>query len=55
MKIVIRRYNVVQDAINDKEIETVWQSGKLNLADFFTKALPVKQHKQMARFFVSAA
>ena len=39
------RYHWIRDQVKLDVFKVTWKAGKLNLADFFTKAHPVKHHK----------
>jgi hypothetical protein len=41
------RYHWIRDQVKLKVFKVVWKAGKLNLADFFTKAHPVKHHHEI--------
>ena len=45
----------IRDRVRRKQFNLVWREGKLNLADFFTKPLPVKVHQQLMPFFVDCS
>ncbi len=38
------RYHWIRDKVKLRVFKVTWTAGKLNLADFFTKAHPVKHH-----------
>ena len=41
------RYHWIRDQVKLKTFKITWKAGKLNLADFFTKAHPVKHHLEI--------
>ena len=41
------RYHWIRDQVKLKVFKVTWKAGKLNLADFFTKAHPVKHHMEI--------
>ena len=43
-KTIDMRYHWIRDQVEMKVFKITWKAGKLNLADFFTKAHPVKHH-----------
>ncbi len=43
-KTIDMRYHWIRDQVQLKVFKITWKAGKLNLADFFTKAHPVKHH-----------
>jgi hypothetical protein len=51
-KTIAMRYHWVRDRVEMGHFQLNWQPGKLNLADFFTKAHPIHHHVTMSRFFV---
>jgi hypothetical protein len=55
LKAIARDFHAVQENITENRFKAIWKPGKLNIADFFTKAIPVHQHKAMSRFLISAA
>jgi hypothetical protein len=52
-KAIARRYHWIQDRIAMGHFDLQWRAGKLNLADFLTKAHPVAHFVKMVPFFVS--
>ncbi len=44
-------FHWLRDRIDQGQFRVVFVPGKNNLADFFTKALPVARHKVLAPFF----
>ena len=43
-KTIDMRYHWIRDQVKNKTFKVTWKAGKLNLADFFTKAHPVHHH-----------
>ncbi len=41
------RYHWIRDQVKLGVFKVTWKAGKLNLADFFTKAHPVKHHLEI--------
>jgi hypothetical protein len=52
-KAIDMRYHWIRDQVKQSKFKITWKSGKANLADFFTKAHPVKHHKAMRKLYVS--
>ena len=48
-KTIDMRYHWIRDQVKQKVFKVTWKAGKLNLADFFTKAHPVKHHYQTSK------
>ena len=46
------RYHWIQDRVAQGHFQVVWRRGDQNLADFFTKALPVHTHQTLMRLLV---
>ena len=46
-KTIDMRYHWIRDQVKLGVFKVTWKAGKLNLADFFTKAHPVKHHLQI--------
>jgi hypothetical protein len=46
-KTIDMRYHWIRDQVKQKVFKVTWKAGKLNLADFFTKAHPVKHHREI--------
>ncbi len=46
-KTIDMRYHWIRDQVKLKVFKVTWKAGKLNLADFFTKAHPVKHHHEI--------
>jgi hypothetical protein len=46
-KTIDMRYHWIRDQVKLKVFKVTWKAGKLNLADFFTKAHPVKHHQEI--------
>ena len=51
-KTIDMRYHWIQDQLELGNYTVSWAPGKLNLADFFTKAHPVHHHVSMMRLYV---
>ena len=43
-KTIDMRYHWIRDQVKLRVFRITWKAGKFNLADFFTKAHPVKHH-----------
>jgi hypothetical protein len=48
------RYHWIKDRVQDHEIKVSWVKGVDNFADFFNKALPVKEHQIVKHRYVSS-
>ena len=46
-KSIDMRFHWVRDRIRQGQLKVKWQKGATNLADFFTKALPVHEHQEI--------
>ena len=46
------RYHWIRDRIRQDQFSVVWKAGASNLADFFTKALPVHEHQKRMKQLV---
>ena len=46
------RYYWIRDRIRQRQFKVVWKAGASNLADFFTKALPVHEHQKRMKQLV---
>ena len=46
-KSIDMRYHWIRDRIRQGQLTVKWQKGANNLADFFTKALPVHVHQEL--------
>jgi hypothetical protein len=46
------RYHWIRDRIAQLQFRVIWRKGANNLADFFTKALPVHSHQSLMLFLV---
>jgi hypothetical protein len=46
------RYYYLQEQVNLKNISITWSPGKTNLADYFTKLLPPKEHRERRNLYV---
>jgi hypothetical protein len=51
-KSIDMRFHWVRDRIRQGHFDAVWRPGSHNLADFFTKALPVYQHQALMKLLV---
>lgn len=51
-KAIDMRYHWVRDRIRNNQIHVYWRAGAENLADFFTKALPVHRHQALMPLLV---
>ena len=54
-KSIDMRWHWIRNAVREGIYNVVWRKGAYNLADFFTKVLPVSQHKVLAPFIVTTA
>ena len=52
-KAIDMRYHWIRDRISQGEFNVLWIQGADNIADFFTKALPVHRHQQLKRVLVN--
>jgi hypothetical protein len=52
-KAILMRYHWVRDRVRLNHFNILWRKGELNLADFFTKPLPVHQHQRIAPFLIT--
>jgi hypothetical protein len=48
------RFHWIRDRIRQNEIQVSWIAGKSNVADFFTKPLPVHEHQRYLRLLVTS-
>jgi hypothetical protein len=46
------RFHWIVDRVLQKQFEVIWEAGKSNLADFFTKIHPAAHHRMFRRNFV---
>jgi hypothetical protein len=53
-KAIDMRYHWVRDRIRLGAIHVYWRKGADNLADFFTKALPVHRHQELMSLLVQS-
>jgi hypothetical protein len=51
-KAIDMRYHWIRDRVSQGHFTVTWRPGKTNLADFLTKAHPVKHQLEMRKFFV---
>ena len=54
-KAIDMRYHWLRDRIRDKQFHIYWSKGSTNLADFFTKALPVYRFRELKRLIVAGS
>ena len=52
-KAIDMRFHWIRDRIAQNQFQVLWRKGANNLADFFTKALPVHTHQQLMPFLVN--
>jgi hypothetical protein len=52
-KTIAMRYHWTRDQIAQGYIKVYWRKGADNIADFFTKALPVHKHQEIKNLLVS--
>lgn len=50
-KHIDRRYHWVKNEVKDGRFKVIWKEGVGNIADFFTKYLPHKEHEKYANIF----
>ncbi len=48
-------YHLIRDKVKLRVFKVTWKAGKLNLADFFIKAHPVKHHSAIRWKYVLMA
>ena len=53
-KSIDMKYHWIRDRVGQKQFNVIWRPGSLNLADFFTKALPVHVHASLMPLLVSS-
>jgi hypothetical protein len=51
-KTIDMRYHWLRDQVKLHRFKIIWKEGKMNLADYFTKAHPVKHHLAMRKKYV---
>jgi hypothetical protein len=51
-KTIDMRYHWVRDQVAQRKLKVFWRKGAENIADFFTKALPVHQHQTIKHVLV---
>ena len=51
-KSIDMRFHWIRDRIRQGHFTVSWVAGAANLADFFTKALPVKRHQELMKLLV---
>ena len=52
-KSIDMRFHWIRDRISQNQFIVTWRQGALNLADFFTKTLPVNVHKSLMHLLVT--
>ena len=52
-KTIDMRYHWIRDQVKQQKFKVTWKPGKLNLADFFTKAHPVHHHIAMRKIYLA--
>lgn len=52
-KSIDMQFHWIRDRVRQKQFNVTWRQGAHNLADFFTKALPVHLHRTLMPFLVS--
>jgi hypothetical protein len=52
-KSIDMRWHWIRDQVREGNFTVTWRQGVFNLADFFTKNLPVKQHRLLAPLLVT--
>jgi hypothetical protein len=50
-KAIDMRFHWIQDRVKQGQFQVVWRAGQHNLADFFTKTLPIKDFRRLRHFF----
>jgi hypothetical protein len=51
-KSIHMQFHWVRDRVQQKQFYVTWRKGAHNLADYFTKALPIHLHKQLIQLLV---
>ena len=51
-KAVDHKFHWIRDRIKQQHFKATWRPGKTNLADYFTKAHPVGEHRERRRMYV---
>ena len=51
-KSIDMRFHWIRDRVRQGQFTVTWIAGDDNLADFFTKTLPVKRHLQLMKYLV---
>ena len=54
-KSIDMNFHWIRDRVRQKQIDVYWRPGEGNMADFFTKPLPVHKHKVMMKLLVRIA
>ena len=52
-KSIDMRFHWIRDRISQNQFIITWRQGALDLADFFTKTLPVNVHKSLMHLLVT--
>ena len=50
-KAIDMRFHWIQDRVKQGQFQVIWRAGQYNLADFFTKTLPVQEFRRLRHFF----
>ena len=50
-KAIDMRFHWIQDRVSQGQFQVIWRAGQYNLADFFTKTLPVQEFRRLRHFF----
>ena len=51
-KAIAMRFHWVRDRVKQGQFKVIWREGQHNLADFFTKPLPIHEFQKLRHFFV---
>ena len=51
-KAIDMRFHWIRDRVKNKHFKVIWEPGHTNLADFFTKVVPVKKHLEFKKLLV---
>ena len=46
------QFHWIRDRVQQKQFQVTWRKGVHNLADYFTKALPIHMHKALVPLLV---
>ena len=52
-KAIDMRFHWIRDRVRQKQLAVIWREGANNLADYFTKPLPVNEHQSILPLLVS--